>query len=184
MSRGLTPAAAAASVGNPGFILLVELDFQGGPVRAHSGVGDFEWNGNTFTGVGTLGKVSEIEEGKEMQAYGLQLQLSGIPSELLSISLNGGYRGRSASLWVAFLDDNHQLINDPVGPFSGTMNTMDGELGETATITLSVESRLVDWERPRIRRYNDGDQQAVYPGDLGLEFVPQMVEKELIWGVG
>ena len=59
---------------------------------------------------------------------------------------------------------------------------MNIDAGETATVSLSVESRLSDWERPRIRRYNNADQQIAYISDKGFEFVPQMVEKELIWG--
>ena len=59
---------------------------------------------------------------------------------------------------------------------------MNIEAGETATISISVESRLVDWERPRVHRYTNADQQIAYPGDKGLEFVAQMVEKELVWG--
>ena len=45
-----------------------------------------------------------------------------------------------------------------------------------------VESRLADWERPRVSRYTDADQQQRFPGDLGCRFAPQMVEKELVWG--
>jgi len=49
-------------------------------------------------------------------------------------------------------------------------------------IPFTFGGRLVDWERPRIRRYNNADQQVAFTGDKGFEFVPQMVEKELIWG--
>jgi hypothetical protein len=31
---------------------------------------------------------------------------------------------------------------------------------------------------------HDADQQAEYPGDLGLQYVEQMVSKDLIWGRG
>lgn len=59
---------------------------------------------------------------------------------------------------------------------------MNTEVGDTATITLSAESRMVTWDRPRTRRYNNEDQQSRYPGDRGFEYVAQMVEKSLIWG--
>ena len=59
---------------------------------------------------------------------------------------------------------------------------MDIDVGATATITVNAESRLADWDRPRVRRYNHEDQQIDYPGDMGFEFVPQMATKELRWG--
>ena len=33
------------------------------------------------------------------------------------------------------------------------------------------------------RRYNNADQQVAFSSEKGFEFVPQMVEKELIWGL-
>ncbi|HRT09404.1 MAG TPA: hypothetical protein P5233_13565, partial [Candidatus Paceibacterota bacterium] len=55
-------------------------------------------------------------------------------------------------------------------------------LGESASIQISAENKMADWERARVRRYTHEDQIAEYPADKGLEFVPQMVEKVLIWG--
>ena len=51
-----------------------------------------------------------------------------------------------------------------------------------ATISVSAESRLAAWDRPNVRRYNHEDQQIDYPGDKFFEFVPQMVDRLLVWG--
>ena len=91
-------------------------------------------------------------------------------------------RGSIRSKAVTF--PGYALIADPVEIFKGRVNQMNIEAGETATISLTVESRLVDWERPRVSRYNNADQQVAFSGDKGFEFVPPMVEKELIWGRG
>ncbi len=53
---------------------------------------------------------------------------------------------------------------------------------ETATIVVTAESRLIDWNRPRIRRYTDGDQQERFSGDLGFQFMSDASEKEINWG--
>ena len=57
------------------------------------------------------------------------------------------------------------------------------EVGEKATITLTGESRLIDFFRPRISRYTDAEQQALYPGDLGLQYVNDLQEASVPWGV-
>ena len=75
-----------------------------------------------------------------------------------------------------------QLVAQPIRLFSGRMDTMDTEVGDTATITVTAESRMVSWDKARVRRYNNEDQQNRYPGDRGFEFVSQMVEKNLLWG--
>ena len=100
----------------------------------------------------------------------------------LATALDEDYQGRTATIWAAPLDSEHRIVSDPVIVFKGRMDTMPITMGRSGEITVNLESRLVDWERARVRRYNDADQQAEYPGDLGLQFVEQMVEKQLIWG--
>ena len=50
-------------------------------------------------------------------------------------------------------------------------------------LKLDIENRLIDWERPRISRFTNEEQQNLFSGDKGLEFVDSVAEKELFWGV-
>ena len=84
-------------------------------------------------------------------------------------------------MFLAFLDDDYQIIEDPMLAFRGRIDTQDISLGKEANIAVNIESRLIDWERPRVRRYTNEDQQDLHSGDKGLEFVSQMVEKEITW---
>jgi len=183
MSRTLTSAAntaAQAAVVWP--VTLVELDFASGFVRANSAPITIAFSGNDFLGVGNLGSVDAVKEGADLTARGINLQLSGIPSGLVSTALGEDYQGRSCKVWLGLLDSDHVLIADPVLIFDGRMDTMDIQMGDTAAINVSAESRLADWDRPRVRRYTNEDQQQAFPLDKGLEFVPQMVSKQIIWG--
>jgi len=183
MARGWSSGnqtAVAATVVRP--VNLVKIEFNSGTVFLNSADRDIEFAGDTYLGAGTLGDVSPVEEGVELQTYTIRLTLSGIPSSVISLALTEKFQNRDCTLYVGFLDDNYALISDPISMFSGRINQMNIESGETSTVALTVESRLVDWERPRIRRYNNADQQIQYPSDKGMEFVPQMVEKEIVWG--
>jgi hypothetical protein len=62
------------------------------------------------------------------------------------------------------------------------MDTPEISEGDTCTIRLNTEGRLADFERARVRRYNGEDQALVDVTDRGLDYVPQMVEKQLNWG--
>jgi hypothetical protein len=61
------------------------------------------------------------------------------------------------------------------------MDQMSIDLGETAAVTVRLENRMADWERPRVRRYTDEDQQRAYPGDLGFQFLTATVDKDIVW---
>lgn len=178
-SNQTTEALAAEHVP---YLVFVELDFVGGAVRLTNAAYDFEWNGYTWVGCGNLGAISEIEEGQDLQMYGCMLSLSGLSADYVAKCFGAEYSGRDATIWLAPLDDDYRVIADPIIIFRGRMDTMPIKLGAESVISLTVESELTDWERPRIRRYNNEDQQSEYPDDRGFEYVPQMVEKQIFWG--
>lgn len=181
--RDMTAAAKAAIEGdNVPLIVLIEMDFSGGFFRVNNSAQNFTWNGYTWCGLGVLGAVNPIDEKSDLSAAGITFQISGVPQEDISLALAQQYQGRSLKMWIAPLDSNHQVIADPIGPYEYRMDTMDIELGQTATITVSAESKLIDWERAWGLRYTDEEQRRLYPTDLGLQFVPQMAEKQIKWG--
>lgn len=163
-------------------ILIAELDFVGGYVRAWTGIGDLIWDSKTWAGLGSQVGVSDIEETLNVVASGLSFQLTA-PSSILSIALSEHYQGRPANLWLGFLDDSGNVIADPIGPFGYRMDTMEIDEGaETSTITIQTESRLRDLDRARERRYTHEDQQIDFPGDLGFEYVAGLQDKVIVWG--
>jgi len=177
-----TAVANALRAENVPLVLFVELDFASGVMRLNTSGVNIVWNANVWTGAGALGSIEPIEEGNSLEARGVALSLSGIPAGIVTTALAEHYQGRSARIYVAPLDASHAIIADPVLRWAGRMDNMLVEMGQTATITVRCESRLADWDRPRVRRYNHQDQQAEYPGDLGFQYVEQMAEKPINWG--
>lgn len=145
-----------------------------------SGVGDLDLEGNTYTGAGDLISISEIRESSDIAAYGAQLTLSGIPNNLVSLALQEPYQGRRAI--VRFGVFNPPSTYTVFTVFSGEIDQMNIQMGpEVTNISLDVESRLIDLERPRIRRYTDEDQRSRFPNDRGLEFVTRLQAESLTW---
>lgn len=186
MSRGLTTDfKTAAAAGGVTPALLGHFDFSGGVVRVWNGVGDLSWGGNTYTGLGDLVGVSPVTETNETRANGMRFSLNGIPSTLITRILAEGYRGRAAKLWLALFNSSGAIIADPMLVFSGRMDQcLLDDSGETATCTITAESRLVDLQRPRERRRTDEDQKSLFSGDRGLEYVAGLQDKEIVWGGG
>ena len=144
-----------------------------------NGLGPTTLDGITYTGAGDLLGLSEIRESSDIAAYGATLTLSGIPNELVRLALSEPYQGRKANVKFGTISSG---IQSSILAFSGEMDQMNINYGpETATISLEVESRLVDLDRPRIRRYSDSDQKSRFPSDKGLEFVTRLQSERLEW---
>lgn len=183
MARTLTSAVEAALLAeHVALVAFAELDFASGFVRATTCAYDVVWNTYTWTGLGNLAGIEAIGESSEFFAHGVALRLSGIPPAMVSTARTEHYQGRAARIWIAPLDGSHQVIADPFLAWVGRMDVMTIEMGKTATITVSTETRFADWDRPRTRLYSDADQQAEYPGDTGMSRLEQLAEKTLSWG--
>ena len=172
----------ALQADNVVLLVLVEMHFGSGIGRYCNAGYSFNWNGNTFLGLGNLGAIDAIEEGAAIQSYGLGFKLSGIDPAKIAIALDEDYQNKPVYVWLAVLDNSYNIVGIPTMVFSGLMDTMPITLGNSATITVTAESRLVDWDRPRVRYYTDADQQFYVPGDLGFQFLNQTVDKEIRWG--
>jgi hypothetical protein len=184
MSRDLTTdmlSAVTAVAVVP--ILLLELAFDGGTVRFWTGYGALTWGGNVFTGAGNLINVAAIKEVADNSAQGTSFTLNGIPSAALSLALGESYQGRTARLWLGALDGSGSLIADPYQIFGGRMDVMtvsDG--GDTGTISLTAENRLIDLARSRERRYTPEDLAIEFPADNSLRYVAALVNAQIVWG--
>lgn len=183
MARDLTAAvtaAAAAEVVRP--VIILDIDLSTGSIRLNSSDRDLTWNGKAYYGVGYHGAISSVEESSELQAANVSMTLSGIPTKFVTTVTDENYQGRPVTIWQGFLNDSYTLIADPIVQFAGLIDQLSLVLGQTATVTLTAEHKLARWERPNSRRYTDADQQAAYSGDLGCQFISQVVEKEILWG--
>ena len=166
----------------------VELFFDTETVRVWTGYGDIlvsSGGNNTYTGIGEVLSISDVEEGQDISAKGLTLTLSGIPSNLLTHALNTPYQGRLCNVHMGFIDWSAPINKAGMLIFSGYMDTMTIDEGpETSTITTTVESKLIDLERPRTRRYTSENQKQRFSGDKAFDFVESLQNLRLQWGGG
>ena len=186
MARNLSSAMLTAIANNtirP--VLIAKIGTSGTDVNLWTGMGDLTHLGETYSGVGNLGGVSEIAENQNLQAGGIAFTLTGINPALVSSILSSMRYGRPAKLWLGLVDISTGLIVDaPIKIFAGLTDMANMEEGaEVSTITITSENRLADLERPRIRRYTTEDQKLTDPTDLGFEYVPSLQDKVISWGI-
>lgn len=164
-------------------ILMASLNFST-PVNLWTGYGNLSYNSTTYYGLGTLGTISPVEETTDLAARGISMKLSGVPTANVAIALTENYQGRECSVMFGALSPTAgTLISSPVTVFSGRMDVMQiSDDGQSAEIIVTAESKLMDFKRPREVRYTDEEQQQLYAGDVGLEFVNDIQEKVVYWG--
>lgn len=171
-------------------ILLASLSFST-PVHLWTGYGNLVYNSTTYLGLGTLGTISPVQETTDIAARGLTMRLSGVPTANVALALTENYQGRECSIMFGALSPTAgTLVASPVTVFSGRMDVMQvTDDGQSAEITMTAESKLMDFKRPRETRYTHEDQQTLFPTngsitapDLGLEFVNDIQEKPIYWG--
>lgn len=141
-----------------------------------------EYDGNTYTAAGQFLNYTGVEEAADTQVNTLQIQLSGMPTELISIIDTYELTGIPLKIWRAFCDSSWVRVADPVLIFSGYGN--GGAISQDDSqivITLEAVDRMADFERVNGRRTNDAEQKRLFPGDKAFELVPDLVGKVVRW---
>ena len=183
----------------------VELLFDGAnTLRMWTGQGTLVLqDGTQWVGAGSILDISAIEETAEMAVKGATITISGVSSEALSLALSEPYQGRVCNIYFGtfssgailqesgsfiLLQDGSKILIESTKTgfnqlFSGYMDQMNiVDAGDTATIELMVENRLIDLERVRVARFTSGYQKSIYPNDRGLDFVEDLQDKNIAWG--
>lgn len=195
MPRSLSAAVLAAiAQGTVYLTVFAELAFADNTLYVFSGVGSFTPAGppanpastfpygQTFTGLGQMGKISEIPQTNKIQAQNIVLGLSGIPANLVAEAVSQVRIAGTATLWLGFFDANGNLLTDPVQIFSGAMDVPTlTDSGETCDISITCENPLISLNLAPNRRFDDPDQQIYFPGDLGFSFVEALTNLQLFW---
>jgi hypothetical protein len=171
-----TDLAAALASGEILPFFMATLQFKTSVQRVWTGLGNLTVDGQTFAGIGTLGEIGTITEGTNLEARGTYVKLSGIDPVLLGESLTDVQPGLTALLWLGCMDTNGNVIGTPYQVFSGIIDQPSIEVSdETISITLNLESKVIDFQRASQRKYTSADQRAMtHPNDSFFDYVEQM----------
>ena len=187
----------------------IELFFDTTTLRFWSGLGEATIQGETYVGSGNMIQISSVDESMDISAKGATLTLSGLPSNLLSLALSEPYQGRKCKIFFGLKDNASQFLQAENGDFlqtesgayfdltvgepeavmteifTGFIDQMNiEEAADTSNIALYVESRLIDLQKARERRYTSESQKSRFPNDRGFEFVEDLQRKRFQWGRG
>jgi len=158
-----------------------ELALDGGAVRLWTGYGDATINGDTYLGAGSLLGFSGFDEVNDLSAKSITITLDGLDESILSLSLSTPIRNRKVRVYFGVIADDGTFHSVEI--FTGRANKIPfQDDGQSSTINLEVDSKLVILEKASNRRYTHESHQARHPGDTFFSFVADLQDKEMVWG--
>jgi len=168
MSRTV-PAAILNALAQPEVepFYAVEVELDSGPLRLWTGRGDRTIDGQTYIGGGELIGISGLEEVADLSAKEITLTITGLDPTVIALALTEPYQRRKVRvLWGVRGVDNFVEV------FSGNLNQM-------VTISVTVDSRLVELERSSKRRYTSESHKTRYATDTFFDFVQTIQDKQI-----
>ena len=186
MSRSIN-ANIVSALANPEIepFYAVKLAFSTATLYLWTGYGDKTINSETYIGSGNLLSIDGLAEASDLSASGTDIVLNGIDSTILTYALTEEYQGREVNIYWGVGG-----VSEVVEVFSGYMDQMTiVDKGDTSTIKLSVESKLIVLERPNIRRYTEGSHSSVIAtegysnsNDSFFRWVAKLQDVQVAWG--
>lgn len=169
--------------------MLVEFQFASGTERVWTGVRDLTSGGFTWFGIGKLNaRVGGLQDTLSDESSDIELSVSGadltdsIAVKALSED-RSEYIGRLVRLWLQFFDDEFQNLDSPYPFKAGLMDAPEIDRvpnqggGWTRTIRITASNIFYGRSSPKYAFWTDADQQQRFPGDKGLERVPELQRK-------
>ena len=173
-----------AAGGSVGAATLFEFQFRSSTRRYWDGLRILNAGGHEWEGAANVISVNGLSQVADMSAGVFSFALSGTTPELVSAALESEYEvsERPCAVYIQFITKGPKPLDNPVSIWTGVMDQLSfrTELGRQ-TLSLSAESRFVRRIRAPHSYMTDTDQQARWPGDKGMVFMPTLKHKVVPW---
>ncbi|MET3459826.1 hypothetical protein [Variovorax atrisoli] len=157
--------------------------FASGTVALNSMNRPLDFGGITYRGAAGLGQIAPIENSTGTEIKGLQLNMSGLASEILALALADStvVQGVRLVIRLALIGSDGFVIDAPVD-WDGYLDTMSISAdGDICTVSVTAESSAVDLLRGNSMTTSNADQQALYPGDRAFEYIVSQSGVPVVW---
>ena len=161
----------------------IKAEFDTSDILVWTGKDDLVISSETYTGAGSLLSIGGVEDGRDLKSSGLNIALSGMDATVLDYALTENYQNRFLTLFMGYLMGGSNEVAGIIVLFKGRMTTLTiSDDPNGATISIDAENRLIDLDRPSNLRYTKESQEFLFTGDIGLDRVNQIQDKEIVWG--
>ncbi|MRJ41199.1 MULTISPECIES: hypothetical protein [Idiomarina] len=146
-------------------VVFAELEFPGGWVRAHTGVGERTYQGQVYLGVGELAQIGAFKESAGNSPNGFEVSMVFDDMTLFADIVNEDPTGLVARLHLVALDENRRVKGGAL-LFDGYNGGLSVKKGKPFTASLRLTDWYERWSQPvQNARISDEAQQHIHPGD-------------------
>lgn len=163
---------------------LVDIDWPVTPVRLWDGLGNLKWNGMTFLGVRSMGRILGIGGSKAIKVRDITLELKGVGPDV-SEFLGPVIRNRLARAYLAGLDRNGARVNgEPELVVEGRCDQrevfVDEQRRTGVRLKISEPSYMI--ERAQNIRYTPEWIKRTYGDEItGLDLLSRIELERIPW---
>ena len=173
------------------------MDIEGDPLYAFTGIGEISFgagetgdaalDGKTFTGLGALAMIGDIQE-SENGSGATKITVPGVDPALPGfkplVADRRAWQFRRAVLWFSYMnEDASGLVDYPQREKTGRMDGLEVvHDGETCTISMNIEGFAASGQYPTGTKY--AEQPEIDASDVGMSFVADLSNKQPEIGPG
>jgi hypothetical protein len=189
----MTAQSDELTSGNICILPMVFLDFDSDPTYIWGGVGNLSYNGQTWVGVGDLGKIEKVANDAKGGIKSLTLTLNGLKDQDdqdttgLTALKDISYRGKSGFVYFGYFEDDGKTMVAGTSPeliYSGRVSHMAAaESLESASVRVTIDSFLALMSRSIPLMLSDDEHQRYFSGDKGYDHKPDAMNKTVYWGL-
>ena len=161
--------------------LLVEIQFPDVVRRFWSHEGTLKYDGQDWTGVGVLGRVSFPTQGTSLAVQQVTLTMSGLPPAP-DYFLGRKIKNCPATIWIAGISERRRVVPDPL-VLADCILDYAKQKTESGKVTIDCvgNTGFVSIERTPGIAWTHEFQQTLYPGDSGLSLISSLTVKDSNW---
>lgn len=173
---------AALKADGPVAATMIRIDLPGGPAFLTDG-GFVDYAGNRYLGdhptYGVLSAVSSIRDGAEAQATRIDITLHPATDAGLTALSAPSTQGSRVQWWEGAVDrTTGLLIGEPLLQFDGELDRARFTVGQQRTLILACGSQSERQLEPNADwRLNNAFHQRIWPGELGLVHMTNVLKK-------
>lgn len=145
-------------------------------------------DGRHWFGLNKLGSIEGLSDPGTLESAELRFTVSGVDARMLTLAATMNreeYVNRDAVVLIQFLDDDWQLLDDPIEISTGILDVLevsrqpDGEGGSHRTISVRAQNMFYGRGIPPASFFTNNDQQQRSPGDRGLTHMAELLNTNI-----
>lgn len=150
--------------------MFFKMTHDDGDVLAWDGVGDFDFNGDTYLGVAGLAEIGGVSNSSDIQNHAVTVRLNGVPLSVFR-GVSPSIRNQTAELYAVWISTETGLAIASKLVFAGFGDFLTTRLTEeTISLTATIRAPHSDWSVVPRAYYTSADQSRLHPGDTGCDY--------------